>query len=61
MDKITLITNTDEGLREWVVNNGFFVISKYKQGKFEIRYGTNRHPTFDTFDSAVKYVLENQS
>ena len=61
MDKITLITNTDMGLREWTVNDGLLVIGQYKDSKFEVRLGTERHPSFDTIEGAVKYVKEKQS
>jgi hypothetical protein len=61
MDKITLITNTEMGLREWTVNNSLFVIGKYKDSKNEVRLGTERQPSFETIEDAVKYVKEKQS
>lgn len=60
MDKISLVTNTDMGLHEWTVNDGLYVISQYKNSKYEVRFGTERHPTFDTIEAAVKYVKEQQ-
>lgn len=60
MDKITLITNTDMGLHEWTVNNGLFVIGQYKNSKYEVRLGTERHPSFETIEEAVEYVKGKQ-
>ncbi len=60
MDKISLITNTDTGLKEWTVNNGLFVIGQYKDSKYEVRFGTERHPSFDTFEEAVAFVKKIQ-
>lgn len=61
MDNITLITNTEMGLKEWTVNNGLFVIAKYKDSKYEVRFGTSRHPSFDTIEDAINYVKEKQA